>query len=870
MIGVLFCLISGSLNSLAQEPRPEVSEIWALIYDLEVTDGNLDLDSDGDGLTGFEEARFGTDPNDRESDLDIKVNLTSEGLELRWDSVKGIRYQVEASADLETWTKLGNEAIGNGTTLRQSLTPVEELFIRLRSLIPDDKDSDGLNDYEEHLLQTDPMNEDTDGDRISDFLEFNTGTDPLVPESSGMNAERSLIACGPYSSHAITPQGNLFSWGEPGPTGFTEFHLKPNQHLGKWRSVASSAITGTTLAIDESGTVFQLSRTPEEISFKAPAVQISVGGAIDWVRHSHRLVRLENGSLWAWGSNMSGQLGLGHEDGVEEPTQIIGPSKDFKWRSVTAGGTHTLAIGEDGSIWAWGSNEYLQLGTGSRASFINKPTPVGVDSSLKWKAVSAGTAHSCAIADDGSLWTWGANHFGALGIGVPSSGEHREGLPVKVNNWKWSFINAGEASTGGITDEGNLFMWGYNGDGLSGHGADGSGNLVPTFVGNERNWKAIDIGAEHVIGLKNDGSVWTWGENSRGRLGNGFHDSDDETLRPRQVGAATDWKWISQRSKFHQFLIKDDNSLWGWGSNRVRELQENGNPVLIAPSPVDSPFSLFNPVDHAAPGHGYTLGIGANGDLWFWGQLVPSVKFPGKWIDVVADRSQWERGVGLREDGSMWRITGAHRNTGEPWPVDIERMGSRKYRAVSGNGQNGYAIDVSGKLYAWGWSERLGVPQSRNQDLPILVDEGTWSMVSAGGHVLALKSDTTIWAWGDNDDGQLGDGTLQDRQVPIPLRGQNTGWDYVSAGGDHSLAIKEDGSLWAWGDNFYGQFGNGTQDGVVIPIQVSGEGVAWRQVYAGEWFSYGIRVDGSLWAWGRSVGKMIDAIPTRVALTQSH
>jgi len=143
---------------------------------------------------------------------------------------------------------------------------------------------------------------------------------------------------------------------------------------------------------------------------------------------------------------------------------------------------------------------------------------------------------------------------------------------------------------------------------------------------------------------------------------------------------------------------------------------------------------------------------------------------------------------------------------------------------------------------------------------PVRVGSGnTWVMAAAGcivadtrSHSLALKSDGTLWSWGWNYYGQLGDGTYTNRNVPVRV-GTDNDWTSISAGGMHSLAIKRSGTLWSWGSNEYGQLGNGdnTYSNKNIPVPVS-SGTPWAAVSAGIWHSVGLKVTGTIWTWGNN------------------
>ena len=344
--------------------------------------------------------------------------------------------------------------------------------------------------------------------------------------------------------------------------------------------------------------------------------------------------------------------------------------------------------------------------------------------------INSGINHTAAIKSDGSLWTWGWNVDGQLGDGTYIDKNTR----TLIGTSTWQSASAGDNHTAAIKDDGTLWAWGSNAD-----GEVGQGNIlnltinVPTQIGTATNWQHVTSGRSFSLAIKSDGTLWGWGRNFGGQLGDGTSVSK---YSPTQIGTATNWESVSAGST-HTTAIQSNGSLWSWGSNSVGQL---GNPLLLTGVNTPTQIGAATNWQSVSAGNSFTQAIKNNGSLWSCGF-----------------NSAGQLGIGTV-------------------PVDTLTQ----------------------------------------------VGTGTdWQSVSAGSqYTLALKSDGSLWSWGFNHQGQLGIGNIVNQFVPTQI-GTDTDWQSVAAaGGYHTIAIKKNGNPWAWGRNVEGQLGVGTNLGTWSPMNI--------------------------------------------------
>jgi alpha-tubulin suppressor-like RCC1 family protein len=336
------------------------------------------------------------------------------------------------------------------------------------------------------------------------------------------------------------------------------------------------------------------------------------GDIEDYFVTDYRLIdNFVGDSLWVWGTNESFSLGI-NQGNVIRSTPVTTFAGGTNWKYISSGGYHNAAIKTDGSLWVWGDGGSGRLGTNDTTS---RSTPVTTFAGgNNWKQVAASGGYTLAIKTDGSLWGWGIQQDGVLG-----NGEQYGSVNVPVNpsgggnNWKSA--SAGSPSAA-IKTDGSLWVFGSNNNGQLGINVNGGLKVTPvtTFAGGN-DWKQVSCGSEYVAAIKTDGSLWTWGRGTEGQLGN-FSNTNRSTPVTTFAGG-NDWKSVACGNQY-TMAIKTDGSLWGWGSNGAGKLGANLADTDQRSTPVTT-FAGGNNWKQVSCGQNHTQAIKTDGSLWVWG-----------------------------------------------------------------------------------------------------------------------------------------------------------------------------------------------------------------------------------------------------------
>ena len=358
-----------------------------------------------------------------------------------------------------------------------------------------------------------------------------------------------------------------------------------------------------------------------------------------------------------------------------------------------------------GSLWTWGRNTYGGLGDNTIA---DKSSPIQtIAGGTNWKQVAGGRYHTAAIKTDGTLWSWGRNTYGELGDNTIA----HKSSPVQTiaGGTNWKLVASGWLHTAAIKTDGTLWTWGYNYYGTLGDNTIANKSSPVQTIAGGTNWKLVAGGRYHTAAIKTDGTLWLWGRNNYGQLGDNTRVSKSSPVQTID-DEGTNWKSVSGGTA-HTAAIKTDGTLWLWGTNYYGTL---GDETII---------------DKSSP------------------------------IQTVAG-------------GTNWKLV------------------------------------ASGDYYT-----------------------------------AAIKTDGTLWTWGRNNYGSLGDNTIAHKSSPIQTIAGGTNWKQVECGTDYIAAIKTDGTLWTWGANFYGMLGDNTDISKSSPVQTIAGGTNWKLIGGGMMHTVAIRDD---------------------------
>jgi alpha-tubulin suppressor-like RCC1 family protein len=632
-----------------------------------------------------------------------------------------------------------------------------------------------------------------------------------------------------------------------------------------FKPTAISGASLSALALLPDGTVWTWGRPPVGVGSPLP-VQVPDLPEITGVScgAGHALALGSDGTVWAWGKNTLGELGPGIVGDSATPVQVPGITDAV---AVAVGDSDSFVLTHDGRVLAWGGNAQGQLGTGSPNSSTPQPVP-GLSGIV---AIAAGFSHGIALRNDGLVFTWGLGQFGQLGNPPASITIF---APTLVSNLNGVVSIAASGMTSyALRNDGTLWGWGYNAGGQIGTGNTTSPIAAPSKVVNLTNVAAIAAGGGYALAVRSDGAVWGWGDNSAGELGV-LPVNSTPVATPVQVPNLSSIGTVAATTSTSYALSKD-GTLFSWGDNQYGELGNGPSGSSLVPIQLPNVTS----VAAVSAGDGFTairktdgsvwsLGTNANGQVGNGTTSATPVSVPTTTVGVVgptAIAAGDSHALALFASGAVmaWgsnqqgQIGDGSSGTNVPTPKTIASL--TNITAVGGGSDHSLAVrnDALHDHTVWTWGlnnyGQLGnggivSPNPTPTEIP-----GFSGAAAVGGglsHSIALKLDGSVWTWGDNSFAQLGRGTIS--TTPVPTPGAVTGISgavAVAAGTLHNVVLLADGTVRCWGEGTQGSLGDGLSTTNVSPVVVKGlSGVV--AVGAGGSFSAALKSDGTVWTWG--------------------
>ncbi len=563
----------------------------------------------------------------------------------------------------------------------------------------------------------------------------------------------------------------------------------------------------------------------------------------------HTLGLQRDGRVLAWGDDGLGQLGSGRALRSAAPVPPVGlPAV----KQMVGGSDFAAALAVDGTVYSWGGNSSGQLGDGSRAG---RALVRRVNGAPGISALAAGSAHMVALGSDGSLWAWGA--AGLVGDGSTTTRTR----PVQLTTGMvMTAISSSHRHTLALAANGSVYAWGDNDYGQLGDGSTSARTTPVRLTGLPTAIVAVSAGAYHSLALAADGTVYAWGDGSAGQLG-----ASGNSFSPRRLTGLPAMRAIASGGG-HSLALGLDGRVWGWGANDSGQLGDGTTTNRAAPITVavtaDTPVAL-------AAGYTHSLLLDADGSVWASGNnysaqagavsatnLSAFTRIGGlNNVSAIAAGRDLSLAVAVDGAGRLW----GNNSSGELGDAQATMrstsgsvVGLDQVKAIAAGAAHSLAVREDGSLWGWGANivgELGDEAASRSAPTVIAGISGAVSVAARSFVSMAVLTDGSVLAFGDNEDGQLGDGTASFmRAQPKPVLGLS-GVATIALGGRHALALKRDGTVWAWGNNRLGQLGDTTTTSRLKPVQVKGlTGIV--SIAAGVYHSLAVDDRGRLWQWG--------------------
>jgi len=620
----------------------------------------------------------------------------------------------------------------------------------------------------------------------------------------------------------------------------------------------------------------------------------------------HSLAITSTGRVFAWGNNEYGQLGDGTTTQKSTPmniTSLFGLATGETVTQIVAGSNHSFALTSTGRVFAWGHNEYGQLGDGTSA---NKSTPTetttsfGLASGETVTQIVAGFYHSLAITLNGRVFAWGYNNNGQLGDGTIASKytptNITAGFGLSVGETVTQIV-AGAWHSLAITSNGRVFAWGGNGLGQLGDGETSFYKSTPMNITSRfglatgETVTQIVAGLGHSFVITSNGRVFAWGYNSEGQLGNGTTTSKSTPTEITARFGLSAGETVTQivAGDYYSLSITSTGRVFAWGNNEYGQLGD-GTTVnksiltditfareieLLQTSQYDYSTSIveFVPTREGYSFGGWYIDILLTNPCTYTSMPSQNITLYGKWTAnsyTITFETNGGSVVTSKTQNYATNVTAPTNpaKTGytfDGWYSDSTFENAYTFTTIPAENITVYVkweINQYDVTYYY-------MPEDFDPmtDVSLMPGETITQIVAGSNHSLSITSTGRVFAWGGNGLGQLGDGTTTNKTIPVEITENfnlSTGEKITSIflGGWHSSALTSTGRVFAWGSNYYGQLGDGTSTNRNTPIDITSsfnlnEDEIITDLFLGRYQSSALTANGRLFTWGLNDLKQI-------------
>lgn len=634
-----------------------------------------------------------------------------------------------------------------------------------------------------------------------------------IPQKIEGLANIIYINAGATFAFAVNSRGEVFAWGDNRYAqlgdGTVTGRTKPIRITALKDIKKISAGYYHTLALRGDGTVYfwgnpKMNPNVYGYEFERNPIEVDIENVNDISSgKSHALILSEDGEIYTWGENSRGQLGKNiFGNSITAPQKIELSANITK---IEAGIEHNIALDDSGHVYVWGSNIYGQLGDGTNE---DKCTPIMLESIYNIEDVIAGYNHTIFIKNNDGIYMCGNNEYGQLGIGTTENSK----LPIKISSqYEPISISGGLGHTVEVDKEGNIYVWGLNSSRQLGDSDNIpiDNSLRPAEVCGLENIVSVENGLYHSLALDRDGTVWSWGHNSHNQLGDGTTIDRD---KPQKI--IYDVKSISA-GYYHSVALKNDGTVWAWGFNGFAQIGQNENKNY---SPVQ--VQGLTDIKSIAAGSYHNLALKNDGTVWMWGRknyeseqsgankhIITPIQIEGL-TNIKSIAAGFYTNFAVKEDGTVyaWGINGQGQlgdgtNNNSETPVKVI---AKNIKTVAAGKYHTIMVNEDGEAFGFGYNNEYQYGDIDENKLTNI------DSVAVGyNYSLMLTKDGKVLACGYNNSGQLGNGTYKRNVVPVEIAGLSGIKDISACDGGHSVALKNDGTVIAWGNNGSGQLGIG-------------------------------------------------------------